>query len=203
MSSSAIKILRNVLILLVVYALSNDFVPFSTAQLSRKSSRMNVSHSMRITNIQCVKTPYRNTQLHYCRMEQYPNGTTGLNVSATVPVVVNYATVAVKAFYKYTTYQPFMIDWCMEYCHAARNRNFNPSTAIIMKVIEGSLPQYSYPCPHGKQTYNAFWMLENRYLLQSLPSGNYRLDIDIKDSEDGYLFAMQLFGVIRRQGIVG
>uniref|UniRef100_A0A9I3FHB8 Uncharacterized protein n=1 Tax=Anopheles epiroticus TaxID=199890 RepID=A0A9I3FHB8_9DIPT len=120
-----------------------------TAQLSRKPVRGAVSHQMRITKMQCIHTPYKYTKLHYCYMVQMPNGKVGLNASITISIPINYLGISVKVFYKYTTYRPFMIDWSMEYCQAARKANYNPSTAIIMKVLEETLPDLYYPCPHG------------------------------------------------------
>uniref|UniRef100_A0A182SDR9 MD-2-related lipid-recognition domain-containing protein n=1 Tax=Anopheles maculatus TaxID=74869 RepID=A0A182SDR9_9DIPT len=151
----------------------------------------------------CIRAPYKVSQLDLCQMEQFPNGTVGLNISLTIPKVLNYIGIVVKTFYKYTTYRPFMIDWSIEYCQTARSRNLSPPSVVIMKIIEQSLPEYSYPCPQGNITYNTFWMFEPKYVLQSMPSGSYRMDIFIKDSADNDLIALQIFGAIRKQGLVG
>uniref|UniRef100_A0A182NRB4 Uncharacterized protein n=1 Tax=Anopheles dirus TaxID=7168 RepID=A0A182NRB4_9DIPT len=172
------------------------------AQLSRNVRKANISHTLRITKMQCIGTPYKHTYLHYCQMEQFENGTVGANISIHAPQVINYGEISAKLFYKYTTYRPFMIDWSMEYCQAYRVGKFNPSTALVMTIIKESLPAIYYPCPHGNRTYNIFWMLEPKFIPRALPSGDYRLDVYIRDSTNTNMFALQVFGVVRKQGLL-
>ncbi|XP_035895975.1 uncharacterized protein LOC118504960 [Anopheles stephensi] len=204
MSPPLSKTLNVVLLCIFGHAVLHSFVPPTAALAGRKSgTNNNVSHSLRITMMQCINAPYKESQLHNCKMEQFPNGTVGLNISLTIPKVLNYLGLVVKTYYKYTTYRPFMIDWSIDYCQTARNRNMSPASVVIMKIIQESLPEYSYPCPQGNITYDTFWMFEPRYVLQTLPSGNYRMDIFIKDAADNTLIALQIFGAIRKQGIIG
>uniref|UniRef100_A0A182Y6N8 MD-2-related lipid-recognition domain-containing protein n=2 Tax=Anopheles stephensi TaxID=30069 RepID=A0A182Y6N8_ANOST len=177
----------------------------SLAQTSRKleSGNTSTSHTLRITKMQCIDAPYKLALLERCKMEQFANGTVGLNISIHVPTIVNYVEILAKTYYKYTTYRPFMIDWSMEYCQAARVGKFNPSTALVMRIIEESLPQFYYPCPHGNRTYSSFWLLEPKFIPSVLPSGNYRLDVYFRDSAQAVIFAVQVFGVVRKQGLIG
>uniref|UniRef100_A0A182Y6N9 Uncharacterized protein n=1 Tax=Anopheles stephensi TaxID=30069 RepID=A0A182Y6N9_ANOST len=151
----------------------------------------------------CVRTPYKYTIVNHCTMEQFPNGTVGLHISVHIPVVMNYIEISAKAYYKYTTYRPFMIDWSIEYCRAARVGNFNPTTAVVMKVVEESMPDFYYPCPHGNRTYTVFWLLPAKFIPESMPSGDYRLDIYYRDSANTIFFALEMYGAVRKQGIIG
>uniref|UniRef100_A0A182S8H0 Uncharacterized protein n=1 Tax=Anopheles maculatus TaxID=74869 RepID=A0A182S8H0_9DIPT len=153
--------------------------------------------------MQCIEAPYKLTHLERCKMEQFANGTVGLNISLHAPTLFNYMEISAKTYYKYTTYRPFMIDWSMEYCQAARVGKFNPPTALVMRIIEESLPEFYYPCPHGNRTYNSFWLLEPKFIPDALASGNYRLDIYFRDSAQVVEFAVQVFGVVRKQGLIG
>uniref|UniRef100_A0A9I3FGL6 Uncharacterized protein n=1 Tax=Anopheles epiroticus TaxID=199890 RepID=A0A9I3FGL6_9DIPT len=114
-----------------------------------RQKKTDVSYVMRITKLQCIDAPYKRTHLNYCKMVQFPNGTVALNTSVTLPMVINYAEIVAKLFYKYKTYRPFMVDWTIEYCQAARKGNLNPTATIMMKIVENSMPDFYYPCPHG------------------------------------------------------
>ena len=135
--------LLNLTVLLLLLA----FVP--QGQLQRKRASINITHNLRITKMQCTNTPYKLSQLHLCRMEQLPNGTVALNISLDVRPVLNYLEITAKLFYKYTTYRPFMIDWSIELCQAYRMGGINPSSALVLKIIETTVPNIYYACPHG------------------------------------------------------
>ena len=115
---------------------------------------MATNRTVRITKMLCIEQPYKHSTLQHCEMEQFANGTVGLHISVHIPIVLDYIAVSAKVYYKYTTYRPFMIDWTMEYCRAARVGTFNPTNALIMKVIEESMPDFYYPCPHGVRVGN-------------------------------------------------
>uniref|UniRef100_A0A182LXU9 MD-2-related lipid-recognition domain-containing protein n=1 Tax=Anopheles culicifacies TaxID=139723 RepID=A0A182LXU9_9DIPT len=163
----------------------------------------NASHIVRITKMQCIETPYKLSHLNYCYMVQLPNGTVGLNTSLDIPQVLNYLEITAKVYYKYTTYRPFMIDWTIELCQADRIGKFNPSTALVMKFIAGTVPEFYYPCPHGNRTYATFWIFEPSYVPSSLPSGDYRVDIYFRDTSRTVLYAIQMFCSMRKQGLLG
>uniref|UniRef100_A0A182SCB9 Uncharacterized protein n=1 Tax=Anopheles maculatus TaxID=74869 RepID=A0A182SCB9_9DIPT len=122
---------------------------FAARQSNRKLGKSNASYILRITKMECVDAPYKRSHLNYCHMVQFANGTVGLNTSVTIPIVLNYFEVIVKVYYKYTTYRPFMIDWSIELCQADRIGKYSPSTALVIKIIEESVPEFYYPCPHG------------------------------------------------------
>ncbi|XP_050071238.1 uncharacterized protein LOC126559164 [Anopheles maculipalpis] len=177
----------------------------STAQYIKapNKAQSTTTYSMRITKMHCADVSYKLTKLNHCQMEQFQNGTVGLNVSMSVPKVLNYIEITVKLFYKYTTYRPFMIDWSIELCQTYRVGRFNPSAALVLKVIEATIPQYYYPCPHGNQTYEAVWMFDPKFIPSTMPSGDYRLDIFFRETTNTILFGMQVYGGIRKQGLVG
>ncbi|XP_053679884.1 uncharacterized protein LOC128730825 [Anopheles nili] len=173
--------------------------------INKKSALGNrtISYSLRMTKILCVDLPYQRTHLNICKMERLSNGTVGLNVSIDVPTSVNYFVIFVKLHYKYTTYRPFMIDWSMEYCQAYRAGKYNPTNAILLNIIAHTVPKYYLPCPHGNRTYSSVWFLNPKLIPSTIPSGDYRLDVSIRDSSNITLFSGQAYGSVRRQGIVG
>ncbi|XP_035895971.1 uncharacterized protein LOC118504957 isoform X1 [Anopheles stephensi] len=178
-------------------------LPFAAAQFNRRLGKTNTSFVLRITKMECIDAPYKRSQLNYCKMVQFANGTVGLNTSVTIPIVLNYFEVTAKLFYKYTTYRPFMIDWSIELCQAERIGKFNPSTALVMRIIEESVPEFYYPCPHGNRTYATFWMFETNYIPSTLPSGDYRLDIYFRESTRTVIYAIQMYCSMRKQGLIG
>uniref|UniRef100_A0A182MGV6 MD-2-related lipid-recognition domain-containing protein n=1 Tax=Anopheles culicifacies TaxID=139723 RepID=A0A182MGV6_9DIPT len=201
------RVTSNTMFLLLFCVCTQVFIAIRShgakQQFHKKIATGNINRTVRVTKMVCINTPYKHTFLKNCEMEEFPNGTVGLHISVHIPNVINYVEVIVKAYYKYTTYQPFMIDWNMEYCQAARVGRFNPSHALVMKIIEETLPEFYYPCPHGNRTYTVFWLLPARLLPQSLPSGDYRLDIFYRDSSKTDMFAMQMFAGVRRLGFIG
>uniref|UniRef100_A0A240PP81 Uncharacterized protein n=1 Tax=Anopheles christyi TaxID=43041 RepID=A0A240PP81_9DIPT len=188
------------------------FISLSTgvSVLGRQQRKTDISYVMRITKLQCIDAPYKRTHLNHCQMVQFPNGTVALNTSVTIPMVINYAEIVAKVFYRYTTYRPFIIDWSIDYCQAARKGNLNPTAAIMMRIVENSMPDYYYPCPHGvndamlrhlgELTLHPF---APSYIPTTLPSGDYRLDIYFRDSTRITLYALQMFASIRKQGLIG
>uniref|UniRef100_A0A8W7PS56 Uncharacterized protein n=1 Tax=Anopheles coluzzii TaxID=1518534 RepID=A0A8W7PS56_ANOCL len=134
--------------------------------------------------MQCTNTPYKLSQLHLCRMEQLPNGTVALNISLDVRPVLNYLEITAKLFYKYTTYRPFMIDWSIELCQAYRMGGINPSSALVLKIIETTVPNIYYACPHGNRSYSV-------------------LDIVFRDTSNTVLISMQMYAAMRKQGLIG
>uniref|UniRef100_A0A182V946 MD-2-related lipid-recognition domain-containing protein n=1 Tax=Anopheles merus TaxID=30066 RepID=A0A182V946_ANOME len=176
---------------------------YGASQPNRKLGNTTNSHVLRITKLQCIEAPYKRTHLNYCKMIQFPNGTVGLNTSVTIPQVLNYFEVTAKLYYKYKTYRPFMIDWSIELCQAERIGKFNPSTALVMRIIEESVPEFYYPCPHGNRTYATLWMFEPSYIPSTLPSGDYRLDVFFRDSTRSIIYAIQMYCSMRKQGLLG
>uniref|UniRef100_A0A182W2I1 MD-2-related lipid-recognition domain-containing protein n=1 Tax=Anopheles minimus TaxID=112268 RepID=A0A182W2I1_9DIPT len=175
----------------------------AASRSNKKSGNGNTSYTLRVTKLQCIEAPYKLSHLDYCYMVQLPNGTVGLNVSVHVPIVLNYFEITAKVYYKYTTYRPFMIDWNIELCQADRIGKFSPSTALVMKIMRESIPEFYYSCPHGNRTYATVWMFEPDYIPSTLPSGDYRLDVYFRDSTRSILFALQMFCSMRKQGLIG
>uniref|UniRef100_A0A1I8JSP4 MD-2-related lipid-recognition domain-containing protein n=1 Tax=Anopheles albimanus TaxID=7167 RepID=A0A1I8JSP4_ANOAL len=157
----------------------------------------------RIVKYQCIGTPYQKTTVHYCNTLRVSNGTTYLNVSIHVPNKLNFINIAVKMYYKYLTYRPFMLDWNLEACHAMRTRRINPIEQVVVKLFEETIPSMYYPCPHGNKTYTILWALDAKYSPKSMPSGDYRIDISFKDRDNVILLAFQAYAAMRRQGLIG
>uniref|UniRef100_A0A182JHY3 Uncharacterized protein n=1 Tax=Anopheles atroparvus TaxID=41427 RepID=A0A182JHY3_ANOAO len=154
----------------------------------------NATHNSRVTKIQCVDMPYKRTKLNYCLMGTFSNQTNFLNASLDVPMPLNFLLLTTKLFYKYRTYRPFMIDWSVELCQALRApQRRNLITNMVIKVIADTLPQFLYKCPHGNRTYTTTWLYPSKFVLTTVPSGEYRLDMRFLHKDEMTLFALQLF----------
>uniref|UniRef100_A0A4Y0BEG1 MD-2-related lipid-recognition domain-containing protein n=1 Tax=Anopheles funestus TaxID=62324 RepID=A0A4Y0BEG1_ANOFN len=160
-------------------------------------------YTFKILKYICVGTPYKRSRLNYCKTILRRNKPTLLNVSVTVPEVLNYIWVVVKVHYKFSTYQPFLIDMEEEACGYMKNRPVIPQTDYIFDTFVKSVPALSAPCPHGNRTYNIVWWLEERLTPRSIPAGEYRLDFKFVAKDNVTIFASETYVMVRRSGIIG
>uniref|UniRef100_A0A182JZC8 Uncharacterized protein n=1 Tax=Anopheles christyi TaxID=43041 RepID=A0A182JZC8_9DIPT len=157
-------------------------------------------YSIKITKYVCVGTPYKRTSVSYCKTVVQRNKPAVLNVSVVVPEALNYIWLKVKLLYKFTTYQPFLIDMEQEGCEYIRNRPIIPLADYVYEIMQKTVPDLTTACPHGNKTYNIVWWLEERYTPRSVPAGNYRLDIQFFARDKVLLFAVETYLTVRRAG---
>uniref|UniRef100_A0A182W0R3 MD-2-related lipid-recognition domain-containing protein n=1 Tax=Anopheles minimus TaxID=112268 RepID=A0A182W0R3_9DIPT len=160
-------------------------------------------YTFKILKYICIGTPYKRSRLNYCKTVLRRNKPTLLNVSVTVPEVLNYIWVEVKVHYKFSTYQPFLIDMEQEACGYIKHRPVIPLTDYIFDTFVKSVPALSAPCPHGNRTYNIVWWLEERLTPRSIPAGEYRLDLKFVAKDNVTIFASETYVMVRRSGIIG
>uniref|UniRef100_A0A182QZL0 Uncharacterized protein n=1 Tax=Anopheles farauti TaxID=69004 RepID=A0A182QZL0_9DIPT len=127
-------------------------------------------YSIRITKYLCVGIPYERTTVNYCKTVLRRNQPTILNVSVNVPEVLNYIWVTVKLYYKFRTFQPFLIDMEQEGCEYIKNRPVIPLTDYIYEIFQKSVPDLSSPCPHGNKTYKIETEFKEEYAPKSVPA---------------------------------
>uniref|UniRef100_A0A182NRC0 Uncharacterized protein n=1 Tax=Anopheles dirus TaxID=7168 RepID=A0A182NRC0_9DIPT len=175
-----------VLALLIHFSLQNTR---STEKPIERNTTRNKAYSIRITKYLCVGMPYERTTVNYCKTVLRRNQPTVLNVSVHVPEVLNYIWVTVKLYYKFRTFQPFLIDMEQEGCEYMKNRPVIPLTDYIYEIFQKSVPDLSSPCPHGNKTYNIVWWLEEKYTPKSIPAGDYRLDVQFIAHDKAIIYA--------------
>uniref|UniRef100_A0A6E8WAF1 Uncharacterized protein n=1 Tax=Anopheles coluzzii TaxID=1518534 RepID=A0A6E8WAF1_ANOCL len=173
----------------------------STASLPQRRNESK-EYTFKILKYISKETPYKRTQLHYFKTILRRNQPTLLNMSLTIPEVLNYIWVRIKLHYKFNAYQPFLIDMEQEACEYIRNRPIIPQTDYIYETFVKRLPAIAGPCPHGNRTYDIVWWLEERHTPRSIPAGEYRLDMKFVAIDNVTLFASETYFTARRKGIL-
>ncbi|XP_050090988.1 uncharacterized protein LOC126574686 [Anopheles aquasalis] len=161
------------------------------------------SYNIKITKYLCVNAPYKRSTLHYCKTVLQRNQPAKLNVSISVPETLDYTLVKVKVYYKFKTFQPFLIDVEQEGCEYVRNRPIIPESDFVYNIMKKTAPDISTPCPHGNRTYTMLWWLEERYTPKSIPAGDYRVDVQFIAKDDVLIFALEAYISVRRKGVLG
>ncbi|XP_053679906.1 uncharacterized protein LOC128730846 [Anopheles nili] len=147
--------------------------------------------------------PYEHSTLNYCRTLKLRNQTTYLNTSVHVPAKLHYVQLTVRLNYKYTSYQPFLIDVVIDICQYLRNPSTNPILFFIYKAFQESVPDLVYPCPHGNKTYYVLWAVTEKVLPPNIPPGDYRLDITFRDKDNVTLFDILVYFYSRSTSLLG
>ncbi|XP_053679941.1 uncharacterized protein LOC128730876 [Anopheles nili] len=147
-------------------------------------------YTFRITKYVCTGAPYKRSNLHYCKTILRRNQPTMINVSLTVPEEVYIGWVVVKLYYKFATYQPFLIDAVFEACEYLKNRPINPVVTYVKDIMQETAPSLMSLCPHG-------------HTPRSVPAGEYRLDITFSLHDNVTAFAFETYIIARRKGIIG
>uniref|UniRef100_A0A182RQI5 Uncharacterized protein n=2 Tax=Anopheles funestus TaxID=62324 RepID=A0A182RQI5_ANOFN len=180
-----------------------------TAQLISLADTKNATRpfSLHIKRLVCIDAPYTESTLQECRAILRRNQTSLLRVMVVVPKVYNYAMLQFRLHYKYTTYQPFLIDGTVEACSYLRKPNHDPTVNYVHNVMIEMLPSLLYPCPHGviteNTTYNITTVFKEEYAPKSVPAGEYRMDIRFSSKANVTLLSLQTFAAVRRKGILG
>ncbi|KFB53970.1 AGAP013484-PA-like protein [Anopheles sinensis] len=167
--------------------------------INRNTSR---PHSLKVNKYLCVGIPYKRTTVPYCKTILLRNKPAMFNVSVVVPEVLNYILVTMKLYYKYKTYQPFLIDLEQEGCAYMKNRPAIPLADYIYEIFKDAMPELAKPCPHGNRTYFITFLLEDRYSPNSMPAGDYRIDLKFMANDGVILFAVESYFSVRRSGVL-
>ncbi|XP_049531446.1 uncharacterized protein LOC125948931 [Anopheles darlingi] len=159
-------------------------------------------YTMYVSRYVCIGQPYQRTTLNYCKSQQRPNLPTILNVSLTIPELVNVLYLKVKLSYKFKSIQSDPIDMLVEACSFLNNPSKDVVSRHIFSVIAEVIPQFNHPCPFGNTTYNVLFWLEERHLPSSVPTGDYRYDAIFKAEDNVTLFSYQAFFGVRSKGVL-
>jgi len=96
-----------------------------------------------------------------------------------------------RFFYKYQTYQPWLIDNAFDYCAFRRG-----AKNAVMEMMIGLISKYSnntHPCPFNPPELFVAkdLILDGDYLPDVIPTGEYRLDMEwFKDEKQTIRYAL-------------
>ena len=107
------------------------------------------SYSLRIKKYVCIDTPYKESTVYACKSIPRRNAPTLVNVSVNVPKIYDIVMVKVLLFYKYSTYQPFLITVEGNGCEYIRHPPQFSVEKQVYDIIEETLPELLVPCPTG------------------------------------------------------
>ncbi|XP_050072162.1 uncharacterized protein LOC126560044 [Anopheles maculipalpis] len=164
------------------------------------------SYELYINRVVCADTPYLETELLKCRSVSRRNLMPSIYVTIYVPKVYNYMMVQYTMYYKFQTYQPFLINGEFEVCDTLKD-NYpgtlrDPLTTYALRILKQMIPKLVVPCPHGNQTYVVETVFEKEYAPQSIPAGDYRLDLRFAAKSNVTLLHLQGYFSARRKGIL-
>ncbi|XP_053668392.1 uncharacterized protein LOC128718801 [Anopheles marshallii] len=160
------------------------------------------SHSLKIKKYVCIDTPYKETTLHLCKSIPRRNAPTMVHLILHVPKLYDNYKVKVTLFYKFSTYQPFLITIEGNACEFIQHPPQFGFEKHVYDIIEETLPELLDPCPTGNRTYNFTWYLQDRYAPNHIPAGDYKLQYKVVAKTNVTMFGMDVFFAVRNIGIV-
>uniref|UniRef100_A0A4Y0BFR2 Uncharacterized protein n=1 Tax=Anopheles funestus TaxID=62324 RepID=A0A4Y0BFR2_ANOFN len=159
--------------------------------------------TLHVTRVRCIEMPYKELVVHECRAMLRRHQKTLICVSIFTPKVYNYILLQFRLHYKFTTYQPFLIDGEVEVCSYLQRPKIDPLFNYMHGMLKDLLPSIVHPCPHGNKTYTERTVLKEEYAPKSIPAGDYRMDIRFANRSNVTLIWIQTFFSARRKGVLG
>ncbi|XP_053668384.1 uncharacterized protein LOC128718794 [Anopheles marshallii] len=160
------------------------------------------SYSLKIIKYVCIDTPYKVSTLHLCKSIPRRNEPTMISVSVHVPNIYDNVMVKILLFYKFSTYQPFLITIDRNGCEFIRYPPQFGMDKHVYDIIEETLPELLVPCPTGNRTYNITWYLQDRHAPKNIPAGEYKFQFKLIVHPSNTLFGMDVYFAVRNAGIV-
>uniref|UniRef100_A0A4Y0BP43 Uncharacterized protein n=1 Tax=Anopheles funestus TaxID=62324 RepID=A0A4Y0BP43_ANOFN len=159
----------------------------------RTSSNGASSYSIKIKKYVCIDTPYKESTLHYCKSIPRRNAPTMISVSMDMPKLYNDIVVKVQLFYKFSTYQPFLVSMETQGCELVLHPPQFGIQKYVYDIIEESVPDILLPCPAGNRTFNITWYLKDKYAPRNIPAGDYKLQFKLIVQPSITLFGMDVY----------
>ncbi|XP_053667464.1 uncharacterized protein LOC128717816 [Anopheles marshallii] len=159
--------------------------------------------SIRVTRVMCIDTPYEESELLECRVILRRKQRSLISVSMYVPKVYNFMWLQFRLHYKFTTFQPFLMEGEIEVCTYLKRPQLNPLYNYMHGMLKDLLPSTVHPCPHGNKTYAERTEFKEEYAPRSIPAGDYRMDLRFASRSNVTLFFIQTFFTARRRGVLG
>uniref|UniRef100_A0A182VPM4 Uncharacterized protein n=1 Tax=Anopheles minimus TaxID=112268 RepID=A0A182VPM4_9DIPT len=159
--------------------------------------------TVRVTRLICINIPYEETVVKECRVILRRNERSLIGVSVYAPKVYNFVRLQFRLHYKFTTFQPFMIDGEVEICAYLQRPTIDPLFNYVHGITKELFPSMVHPSPHGNKTYTEWTEFKDEYAPKSIPAGDYRMDVRLANQLNVTLFWVQAFGTVRRKGVLG
>ncbi|XP_052891554.1 uncharacterized protein LOC128299589 [Anopheles moucheti] len=196
-----LKPIASLVVLALVWGISTATNNLNTNQRKNETQ----SYNLQMTRMLCIDTPYLETKLLECRTTLRRNQMPLLRVVIQVPNIYNHIMIQYNLYYKFKTYQPFLINGELEICYTLReiHRGVMPDllTTYIWKVLKDLMPHVIVPCPHGNRTYVVDTVFKKEYAPRSVPAGDYRLDLRFATERNVTMLFVQGFLSVRRKGV--
>ncbi|XP_052892814.1 uncharacterized protein LOC128300694 [Anopheles moucheti] len=167
-----------------------------------KTCAENSSYSMSVRKYVCIDMPYKETILHSCKSIPRRNAPTMVTVLMDVPKLYDNFVLQLLVFYKFSTYQPFLITIDRNGCEFIRHPPQFGVEKHVYDVLKETLPELLEPCPAGNRTYNLTWYFHQRLSLKHVPAGEYKLRFKLISPPSNTLFGMDIFITVRNAGII-
>ncbi|XP_053668389.1 uncharacterized protein LOC128718798 [Anopheles marshallii] len=167
-----------------------------------KNCAENSSYSISVRKYVCIDAPYKETILQSCKSIPKRNAPTMVYVSLDVPKLYDKVVLKVIMFYKFSTYQPFLISIEGNACEYVLHPPQFGVEKHVYNVIEETLPELLTPCPAGNHTYNITWYFNKRHALKNVPAGEYKLRFKLLSHPGNTLFGMDVYISVRNTGII-
>lgn len=109
----------------------------------------------------------------------------------------------ISVFYKYTVYQPFVIDYTVDYCEFRKNNVDNKMMAIIIQYMN-RFSNNTHECPFTppERFLLKDAVLDTDLFPKYLPIGEYRIDIEYKSSSNLRYALVETYFATRSRSLV-
>uniref|UniRef100_A0A182WG74 Uncharacterized protein n=1 Tax=Anopheles minimus TaxID=112268 RepID=A0A182WG74_9DIPT len=146
--------------------------------------------------------PYKESTLYFCKNIPRRNAPTMISMSINVPQLYDIIIVKISLFYKFSTYQPFLISIKKDACEIIRNPPQFGVEKHVFDIVQQTVPELLTPCPSGNRTYTIDWYLQDSHAPRHIPAGDYKLQFKLIVHSNITIFGMEVYGSVRNTGIV-
>uniref|UniRef100_A0A182WEZ5 Uncharacterized protein n=1 Tax=Anopheles minimus TaxID=112268 RepID=A0A182WEZ5_9DIPT len=119
-------------------------------------------------------------------------------MSINVPQLYDIIIVKISLFYKFSTYQPFLITVNREGCEFVRNPPQFGIEKLVYDIMQETVPVLLLPCPAGNRTYTIDWYLQKSH---NIPAGDYKMLFKLLVHSSVTIFGIEVYGSVRSTGI--
>ncbi|KAL9705730.1 hypothetical protein quinque_009248 [Culex quinquefasciatus] len=159
---------------------------------------------IRVLRLKCLDTPYKLITLKACNVKLVRNEPTRIFLEFDMPTTLDQMFVTFNVNYKINhSYRPLLIDISSELCATLNQKpGLNPAADYVLATIRAHVPQAVHACPYGGRYYNfSDFSLDEKYLPNTIPAGDYRIDLRVTDKRNVTMIHVQCFMAARSKGI--
>ncbi|KAL1399269.1 hypothetical protein pipiens_002230 [Culex pipiens pipiens] len=159
------------------------------------------NYTLRIERNLCVDQPYKYFELLTCTNRLIRNQPSQTHIVGRFRTLQDVVFCRYKVYYRFRTYQPFLIDEWFNYCDAYDNLDGVSSIGLLaiggLKTTIPDLPG----CPFGGMI-NVTHTINEAQFPPFMPAGQYRMDMKFYNAQNETLFAVQTYLTVRAKGAV-